>query len=317
VGPGHLTLHPDIQAVLDADPAPGPPAADQPLEQMRAEAEQTAAVMSGPGDAVARVESLTVPGPAGRIPVRLYAPAATAGPLLVFCHGGGWVTGSLDSYDPFCRRLANATGALTLSVGYRLAPEHPWPAPLQDVLAVIDWSYAHAAELGAGTELLAVAGDSAGATLATVAARRRRELVRFQALVYPALDPTRSHDSHRAFATGFRLTSADMAWYWAQYLAAADPSDPDVSPLAATDLRGAPPAYVLTAECDPLRDEGEAYARALAAAEVPVELRRWPGTVHGFARWFALTGLAGAAVDELAAALKSTLGSAPLPSGAA
>jgi acetyl esterase len=285
---------------------------------MRAEAEQTAAAMSGPGEHVARVERLAVPGPAGEVPVRLYSSDADrSGGLLVFCPGGGWVTGSLDSYDPFCRRLANATGAVTLSVGYRLPPEHPWPAPVQDALAVVDWAHAHAGELGADPDRLSVAGDSAGAALATVAARRRREVVRFQGLVYPALDPTRAHASHREFATGFRLTTADMAWYWAQYLAGADPADPDAAPLAARDLQGAPPAYVLTAECDPLRDEGEAYARSLAAAGVTVELRRWPGTVHGFARWFALTGLAAAAVDELASALRAAQGAAPLPSGAA
>jgi acetyl esterase len=302
-----VTLHPDIQAVLDADPLPGPPPWEQPLQEMRAEAEATAAEMSGPGEPVGRVGDVVVPGPAGDIHVRVYSPASDAAPLLVFCHGGGWVTGSVDSYDPFCRRLANATGAVTLSVSYRLAPEHSWPSAVDDADGVLSWAREHADELGGDPDRIGVAGDSAGGEIAATIARRRSDVVRFQALVYPAIDPTRSSESHREFATGFRLTSEEMGWYWRQYLGDAPPAA-----VYADGLRGAPAAYVLTADCDPLRDEGEIYAERLRAAGVPVELRRWPGTVHGFVRWFAVTDLAAAAVEELAQAFRVAMA---LPSG--
>jgi acetyl esterase len=218
--------------------------------------------------------------------------------------------GTLATYDSLARALANAARAVVVSVGYRLAPEHPFPAAVEDCVAATAWVADHAAELGADPGRLAVAGDSAGANLATVVARRARDAggpaLTHQALIYPALDPAASSASYRELGEGYLLTAADMRWYWHEYIGCADPSHPDLAPAGA-DLSGLPPATVLTAEYDPLRDEGEAYARALEAAGVPVQLRRWPGAVHGFFRWRAVSPAAGEAIAEVGEALHESL----------
>lgn len=299
MGAGTLTpLHPDMQAVLDAEPSPpAPPPGERDVADLRAEADAATSELSGIPLPVHRVRLLDL----GGVPVRLYLPSAEpALPVVVFCHGGGWVTGSLRSYDPFCRRLALASGAAVASVGYRLSPEATFPAALDDVETALTELRARGAELGLDSARPAVAGDSAGGQLAALAALRDREKIAFQALLYPALDPGCSSASHREFAEGYRLFSAEMAWFWKSYLGEADLP-------AEGDLAGAPPAYVLSAEYDPLRDEAEAYAERLLAAGVPVELRRFAGTLHGFARWFALTDLADAAVEEVGAALRAGL----------
>jgi acetyl esterase len=276
--------------------------------ESRALAEQEARELSGPGPAIELVEDFYVEGPQARVPVRRYVPAAALdGGVIVYCHGGGWVVGSVDGFDALCRRLALAASATVVSVGYRLAPEHPFPAALDDMESVVAWA-AEALHTGADAPSgpLVLAGDSAGGNLAAVAARRHRDDVALQALIYPALDPTMSYASYEELGAGdYGLTRAGMAWYWEQYLQGADPADPDVAPLRARDLGGCPPAWILTAEYDPLRNEGEAYAAALDAAGVPVRLRRWLGAVHGFARWFAKTGEAAAAIDELGAAVRA------------
>jgi acetyl esterase/lipase len=234
------------------------------------------------------------------------------GPLgaIVYFHGGGWVVGSLETYDALARALANAAGAVVVNVGYRLAPEHPFPAAVDDCFAAAQWAGDHAAELGAEPGRLAFGGDSAGANLATVVARRARdaggpELVH-QLLVYPALDPTRSSASYRELGEGYLLSAEDMQWYWHQYIGCADPSHPDLAPAGA-DLAGLPSATVFTAEYDPLREEGEAYARALEAAGVDVELKRWEGVTHGFFRWRAFTPASGQAIAQAGAALHASL----------
>jgi acetyl esterase len=195
-------------------------------------------------------------------------------------------------------------------VGYRLAPEDPFPAAVEDSWAATRWLAGRAAELGVDPSRLAVAGDSAGANIATVLARRTRDAggpaLRFQLLVYPAVDPTASSPSYRELAEGYSLTADDMRWYWHQYLGCADPAHPDLAPGRA-DLSGLPPALVITAEYDPLRDEGESYARALEAAGVPVRLHRWPGVVHGFFRWRAVTPAAHEAAAAAGAALRDAL----------
>jgi acetyl esterase len=232
--------------------------------------------------------------------VREYVPEGDVHGALVYLHGGGWATGSVDTVDRLVRRLARAAGARVLSIGYRLAPEHPFPAGLEDAEAALRW----VAEQGGP---LAVAGDSAGGNLAAVATRRTGVALRLQVLLYPVCDAEQTTASYADFAEGFRLSGEDMAWFFSLY--GGDPADPDVSPVRAPldALRGLPPAYVLTASHDVLRDEGEAYAERLRAAGVPVEVRRWPGVVHGFLRWPGVVGAARTALDEVGARVRAAL----------
>ena len=217
--------------------------------------------------------------------------------------------GSIDSFDTVVRALANAAGAIVVSVGYRLAPEAPFPAGLEDCLCATRWLAEHAGELGGDPRRLAVAGDSAGGNLAAVVARRLRGEVdlRMQVLIYPVADAGCNTASYREFGERHGLTAASMQRFWNLYLDGADGMAPDASPLRAEDLAGLPPAYVLTAGFDVLRDEGEAYAEALREAGVPTTARRFDGAIHGFWRWLAAAKLSRAAVDEVAAALRARL----------
>ncbi len=317
---GHVSLDPQIQAVLDAVPPDAPSTREMGVEEARSDLERMAVAMCGNGEGVGWSVDRRAPGPGGEVPVRLYAPDV-AGPLpvVVYLHGGGWAVGSLDSFDALCRRLANRTGALVVSVAYRLAPEHPFPAAVEDAETAVRWAHAHAPELGADPTRIAVAGDSAGANLATVIARRLRDAggpeLALQALMYPALDPTLASESCQALGEDYMLSRSDMAWFWELYLSGADPEHPDAAPARAAELSGLAPAYVLTAEYDPLRDEGEAYAAQLEAAGVATTLRRWPGAVHGFVRWLKVADAAGSALDEVAGALREALAPrASLPS---
>ena len=304
----------EIQAILDGMNAlGGPPAHEVPVAQARLGHEREAEELSGPGPVVAGVRDVEVPGPGGPIPVRVYRPETAVTPAAVaYFHGGGWVVGSLGSVDAVCRALANASGALVASVDYRLAPEHRFPAALDDCLAATRWLAARAAGLGADGARLAVAGDSAGGNLATVVARRLRDeggpALRLQALVYPVTDAALATPSYREFDEGFGLTMLGMRRYWDLYLDGASGADPDASPLRATDLAGLPPAFVLTAGADVLRDDGEAYADALRRAGVPVVQRRYEGAIHGFWRWLAAAQLSRDAAAEVGAALGAALG---------
>jgi acetyl esterase len=306
-------LHPDIQRILDEMLAvEGTDAEAVPIAQARAAHEQETARLGGPGPAVAEVREVSVPGPGGAIAVRAYRPRRDGAlGVVAYLHGGGWAVGSLDSFDTVCRGLALAADALVASVDYRLAPEHGFPAAVDDALAAVRWLAAHAGELGGDPERLAVAGDSAGGNLATVVARRLRGEIalRHQALIYPVCDAGLNTPSYRAFGTGHGLTAAGMRRFWALYLDGADGTHPDASPLRADDLSGLAPAYVLTAEEDVLRDEGEAYAERLRAAGVDVTARRWPGTIHGFWRWQATAEPARAVLEEVGAALHAALAS--------
>jgi acetyl esterase len=309
---GVADLDPEIAAVLAGMlAAPGPPAHEMTVEEARAKHLVETEWLCGDGEPVAEEIDLAVTGPGGDVPVRAYVPAGGAAPrpVVVWLHGGGWMIGSVDSYRAPVRRLANASGAIVLSVDYRLAPEHPFPAAVHDTLAAVRWAASESGAVGGDPARVAVAGDSAGGNLAAVAANRLRGEVdlRLQALVYPVTDSGVNTPSFRAFADRFGLTAATMRRFWDVYLDGAEGSDPHASPLRTDDLAGVAPAWVLTADHDVLRDEGEAYAAALERSGVPVELRRWPGTIHGFVRWQAAAAVSREAVDALGRALRAAL----------
>jgi len=255
---------------------------------------------------VAEIRDLTMPGAGGPLPLRLYRPVAGKTlPVLVFFHGGGWVVGSIESHDPVCRALAARTPAVVVSVEYRLAPEHCFPAGLEDAWTATEWVTSHLLKLGA--DRVAVAGDSSGGNLAAVVALRARDRglpLAHQVLIYPVTDCDLDSPGYAAHGAGTNLTRAKMEWYWGQYAGGGDPAHPEASPLRAEDLAGVAPALILTAEHDPLCHEAEEYARRLEAAGVAVELHRYEGQIHGFVRFAAMTPDAGRALDEIAAALR-------------
>ncbi len=282
-------------------------------QQARARIRAGAAAAAGPRRELPAVGDLAIPGPAGMIPARFYEPPGMGledRPLIVYFHGGGWTIGDLDTCDGVCRFLALNTPAAVLSVGYRLAPEHPFPAAVEDALAAFRWAATDNTRLGADPARIAVAGDSAGGNLAAAVSLLARDeggqQPAMQALVYPIADAVGGHPSRDAFAEGFLLTRADMDWFERHYLPpAVDRADPRVSVLRAADLSDLPPAYVVTAGFDPLRDEGEAYAEQMREAGVPVVLRRHPGLIHGFVNMTAISSTANAATLELCDAIRA------------
>ena len=301
-----IELDPQVRALLDRMAAePTPP--ERSMEQMRADFDAGSQALAGTGEPVAQVGDRTIPGAGGEIPIRVYGPSTQPVPVLVWLHGGGWMVGSPDSHDALCRRLSNRAGCVVVSVHYRLAPEHPFPAALDDALAVVGWVAGHAGEIGGDAERLTVGGDSSGASITTAVARRWRDL-RLQVLVYPATDAAMDAPSHERYATGYCLERDEMCSSWDSYLAGADPADPDASPLRADDLAGVAPAFMLVAGFDPLHDEGVAYAGRLQAAGVPVELVEFEGQIHGFVRWLAALDAAGDAADRIATALRHAWG---------
>ncbi len=258
----------------------------------------------------------TVSGPAGDVPVRTYTPPEGDGPfpLFVWFHGGGWVLGDLEDADPICRSLCLGAGCVVVSVDYRLAPEHPFPAGLDDCWAALAWAVQHAAELGVDAGRVAVGGDSAGGNLAAVVALLARDEggpeLCFQLLVYPVTDFDPTTPSMVENAEGYLLTAEMMRWFYDHYTDPAERDDPRAAPLKAADLAGLPPALVLTAEFDPLRDEGEAYGRRLAAAGVPTTISRYDGLIHGFLSMTAFSERAAEAEVEAARALAAAFGTA-------
>jgi acetyl esterase len=296
-------LHPEVQAILDemnAGRAGQIPAHEVPVAEARAAHAAETEWLCGEAEPVAELRNLTVPGAGGEIPVRMFVPDSPDG-VVAYLHGGGWVMGTLDSYDAPLSALANASGAIVAAVDYRLAPEHRFPAAVDDSLAAIRWL----ADEFEGS-WLAVAGDSAGGNLAAVAARRLRGEIplRLQVLIYPVVDAAVNTPSYREFSDRHGLSAASMRRFWNLYLDGADGSHPDASPLRATDLAGVAPAFVISAEADVLRDEGEAYAAALRDAGVLVELVRWPGVIHGFFRWLGVTAVAREAIEAVARRVK-------------
>lgn len=258
--------------------------------EAREEIRRNARIFAGAPVAMGAIDTHAVPGPAGSIPARLYVPRAGRPPraLVVYYHGGGWVVGDLDTHDATCRTLADGTDAAVLAIDYRRAPEHRFPAAVEDAVAAFEWAARAAPSLGCDPARVAVAGDSAGGNLAAVvtqtATRGGGPVPVAQLLVYPVTDLSTKHDSYRRFAEGFFLTAAEMDWYRGHYLPdEAAARDPRASPLLAADLRGLAPAIVVTAGFDVLRDEGLAYAARLREAGVPVDLVHATGLVHGFA----------------------------------
>ncbi|MFF3073061.1 alpha/beta hydrolase [Kitasatospora sp. NPDC057936] len=271
-------------------------------------------LVGGPTIGPVAVREVGIPSGGDELAATLYSPAGLGerSGLLVYFHGGGWVVGSRASHDQVSRFLAQRAGVRVLSVEYRLAPEHAYPAAADDALAAVDFALAKAGDLGADPARIAVGGDSAGGNLAAVAAqravRRGGPAPVFQLLLYPATDASVRRPSRDLFADGFFLTSADMDWFADRYAPEpVDRADPGVSPLRAADLTALPPAYVGTAGYDPLRDEGEAYAEALRAAGVEVELSRQPDLIHGYANYIGIGHRFREATAEAAEALRKAL----------
>jgi acetyl esterase len=305
-----MPLDPQAQKVIDALAALNlkPVEESTPAEARESMRSRTAAL--GPVEDVASRADHRVPVAGGEIGVRVYTPAgAGPHPALVFFHGGGWVIGDLDTHDGVCRSLTNAGRCAVASVDYRLAPEHRYPVAAEDSYAAFRWVLAHAGALGIDPRRLAVGGDSAGGNLATVVALMARDrgtpLPIFQVLVYPATDFGLDTPSYRENATGYVLTREGMRWFYGHYLAGPEQGrEAYAAPLRAESLAGLPPALVQTAEYDPLRDEGEAYAARLRDAGVPVTLTRYPGMFHGFLRMTNILDKARAARDEIGGALR-------------
>jgi acetyl esterase/lipase len=305
-----MPLDPALKAMLDQlVEAGGPTLREAGVEQGR-QMLQTMAMLEGEPAEVARVEDVTIDG---NISARVYAAReGTSLPILVWYHGGGFVIGDLETADRTCRKLAVGTGALVVSIDYRLAPEDPFPAGADDCFTALRWVVDHAADIGGDASRIAVGGDSAGGNMAAVTAMQARDEgvpLRYQLLVYPVTDCTMSSSSYEENAEGYLLTRDSMDWFIGHYLCGgAEAKDPRVSPLYADDVRGAAPALVITAEFDPLRDEGEAYAERLRDAGVDVELRRFDGQVHGFFGLGSITPVANEAIDLAVERIRGALG---------
>lgn len=284
-----MPVNPQVQALLDEFEKQGLP----PFDQMSVTQARVVALdfrgLQGEPENVAEVRDILVPGPAGALPVRVYHPSpGNKLPLVVYFHGGGWVIGDLEIVDKPCRALANASQCVVASVNYRLSPETKFPGPSEDCYAATRWLAEHAEAIGANGRFLAVAGDSAGGNLAAVVALMARDRgtpkINYQLLIYPVTAPARGTEfaSYQENADGYLLTKASMEWFWDHYLASPDDArNAYASPLLASDLTGLPPAMVVTAEFDPLRDEGIAYARRLQEAGVKVKTSHYEGVIHG------------------------------------
>jgi acetyl esterase len=309
-----MPLDPQAKALIEQTAAAGwPPYSTLTPEEARRVMAARAATTAGEPPAVAKLSDMKVPGPAGDIPVRIYTPEGSPSfPILVYFHGGGFALGSVDTHDALCRALCNGSGCIVASVDYRLAPEHKFPAAVEDAFAATHWVADHAPALQGDPARIAVGGDSAGGNLATVVALLARDRggpdLRYQLLLYPVTDHTFGMPSYEENGSGYMLSRSDMEWYRDQYLSTeADRRNPLASPLLAEELRGMPPALVITAEYDPLRDEGEAYAARLAEAGVPTVLTRYNGMIHGFIRLYPVLDAGQRALRQIGTALRTSL----------
>ncbi len=308
-----IKLYPEVKALLEGVEAAGDAAVESlPPAEARAAALEALRTIANQPEEVGRVENLTIPGPESPIPIRIYTPKGE-GPFacLVYFHGGGWVLCDLDTHDAVCRAIARRSCAVVVAVDYRLAPEHRFPAAVEDSYAATQWVAANTGRLGIDPGRIAVGGDSAGGNLSAVMCLKARDesgpAIALQVLVYPVTNLS-SFDtaSYTEFAEGYYLSRAEMEWFRGHYLERVeDGLNPHASPLLAPDLHGLPPALVITAECDTLRDEGEAYAKRLAEAGAEVTCVRYAGMIHPF---FSLGGVLSQgrrAIEQVASALRA------------
>ena len=307
-----MPLDPQVSTLLDQMEAQAGPSINQMTPEDARTMMRTLGTLAKYPDERAPAHDRRIPGPAGEIPIRVYTPAASEPlPVVVFFHGGGWVIGDIETHDATCQQIATSVPAVFVSVDYRLAPEHRFPAALEDCLAATRWVGAHAGELGADGAHLAVAGDSAGGNLAALVALQARNQggppIVFQLLVYPATDLTCSFPSHVENGEGYLLTSESIRWFLDHYISEPERKGSDASPHFADDLSRLPPALIITAEFDPLRDEGEAYAARLKEAGVPVTLTRYDGMIHGFFGMELVVDGAARAVQQAVSALRQAL----------
>jgi acetyl esterase len=285
---GGRTMDPKAQIVGEFVKSIRVPGYYPPLPELRKQLQTMVELMDEPAPSLARVDTIEIPGPAGPIPARVYAAGrAAALPAVAYFHGGGWVQGDLETHHGLCARLAEGSGAMVVSLDYRLAPEHKFPAAVEDCAAAYRWLRTHGAEIGADPSRIGVAGDSAGGNLSAVvsqlAAAAGLPVPTCQVLIYPAVDFALDTPSHREMEEGHVIPRERILWYSAQYLRSdADKADLRTSPLRAGDLRGQPPALIITAGFDPLRDEGRAYADRLREAGVDVVYHEYPGQIHAF-----------------------------------
>lgn len=304
-----MPLAPEIEEFLKAQAASGAPAVWQaPLSEIRANTQGRMAT-SGPVEPIFQIINRFIPGPTADLPIRIYRPTDNPqAPAIVHFHGGGFVLNYLDMYDASMVRLANQSGFTIIGVAYQKAPEHPFPIPFDDCYATLLWVRSHAAELNIDNSTIGVAGDSAGATLASaVAIKARNEGVAlsFQALIYPCNGRDFETDSYEKYATGYGLTREAMQWFWNQYLQGNHhDSNPYAVPLAESNFNDLAPAIILTAEFDPLRSDSERYAALLQRDGVAVSYREFAGMIHGFFTNMAVTPTSREAIDYLAAELK-------------
>ncbi len=303
VDPAFAELLADRRSELRAPPA------HVAIDDLRAG--NKAYLVTAPKTPIHAIDDRQIPGPAGPLNVRVYRPTSAARlPVIVFCHGGGFVLGDLDTHDSVCHRLAHSSGCAVVAVDYRRAPETRFPGALDDCTAALRWLANHATDFDLDGQRIALCGDSAGGNLAAATAlRARREGpdVRHVALLYPMLDPACNTESMQAYGRGYLLARSGVQWSWSQYLGAADDADNPLVALLQADLAGLPTTSVVTAECDPLRDEGEALAGRLRAAGVQVVARRYAGMVHGFAGLPQITSVATQAIDAIADDIRQSL----------
>ena len=306
-------LDPQVKALLDQMAAANQPAFHSQTPAGARAAMGTLLDVFGPGPEVHKVEDRKIPGPGGDIPIRIYSPSGKPGGILVYFHGGGWVVGDLASHDYTCRVLTKESGCVVVAIDYRLAPEHKFPAAPEDCYAATQWVSNNAAALGSDADHIAVGGDSAGGNLAAAVALMARDRggprIRHQMLIYPVTDVAMDTPSQKEFtADGFVLSKLDMQWFWGHYLANPnDGANPYASPARAKDLKNLPPAHIITASHDPLRDEGETYGELLKKAGNKVKVKRYDGVVHGFFSLQAVIDQGKTATKDAVAELKASL----------
>ncbi|MFN2376299.1 MAG: alpha/beta hydrolase [Candidatus Binatia bacterium] len=310
------TLDPQLQLLLKLMAAAGLPRVETlPVAEARAFFRESAGLLAQAPADMARVLDRSIPGVHSEIPLRIYVPRGGKAPhpVLIYYHGGGWTVGDLDTHDAVARALAREAECIVVGVDYRMGPEHRFPGAVDDAMSAFAWAASHAAELGGDASRLAVGGDSAGGNLAAVVAQQTlAKGIRgpdFQLLIYPVTDLGAEAESYETFAEGFYLTRPLMRWFAANYVTGdGDRLDPRCSPLRAGNLSGLPPAFLLTAGYDPLRDEGKAYANRLLEAGVDVEYRNYDSLIHGFISMAGVVREAGRAFGDAVAALRLGLG---------